>query len=79
MAVSGGLSAASSTYRLVGTGDIQEGALGWSATVFAAFGYGGETFHGGATMSMNMEGMRAKAIDVDFYRFQFLFLAGARF
>ena len=78
-AASGGLSAATTTYRLVGTENIQEGSVGWTGSIFAALGYGGETFHGGASMSMNLEGMRAKAVDVDFFRFQFIFLAGARF
>jgi hypothetical protein len=63
----------------VGTENIQEGSVGWTGSIFAALGYGGETFHGGASMSMNVEGMRAKAVDVDFFRFQFIFLAGARF
>ncbi len=78
-ALMGGVSAATSTYRLVGTDDINEGALGWTGSLFAALGYAGETFHGGLSMASNLEGMRAKAVDVDFFRWQFLLLGGARF
>lgn len=78
-AIAGGLSAATSTYRLSGTSNLHEASVGVTSTAFLALGYGGETFHGGLCASGNLESMKAKTLDVQFYRGQVLLMAGARF
>jgi hypothetical protein len=77
--LSAGMTLASQTYRLEGGSDTDEGSVGYSAGLNAALGWGGETFHGGLSFSMAADGVKARQVDMTFYRFAMIICFGARF